>query len=341
MKVLLAEPWWGGSHRQWAEGYRNHSSYEVRVISRPGTHWRRRMKTAGEELAAEANQIITRGWTPDVILATDMMDLATFRKRLNTRLPTILYMHENQLTYGATIDINHGRINARSVAAADLTVFNSQYHWSSFGEALMALDHPLALAAWHSATIIPVGMDLSEVRLGETQDGPANVVWNHRWEPDKAPDRFADALDVIDNLDWSLTLLGERDRSAAIDRIRSRFSDRIVHDGWAEPRQYLDLLGRGTIVVSTANQEFFGVSVAEAVASGCFPIVPNRLAYPELLGSPLVDGTLYEGDLGPHLRWAIEHPEALRMGREVLAARMQRYDWSTIAPMMDLALTSI
>lgn len=299
------------------------------------------MKTAGEELAAEANRIVTGGWIPDAILATDMMDLATFRKRLDIRVPTILYMHENQLTYGATIDINHGRINARSVAAADLTVFNSQYHWSSFGEALMALDHPLALAAWHSATIIPVGIDLSHIRAGETQGGPVNVVWNHRWEPDKAPERFADALEVNENLEWSLTLLGERDRSAALDRIRSRFTDRILHDGWAEPDRYFDLLGRGTIVVSTAHQEFFGVSVAEAVASGCFPVVPNRLAYPELLGSPGIPGTLYEGDLGPHLAWAIEHPRARDGAREVLASRMRRFAWSAVAPIMDLAFASI
>ena len=31
--------------------------------------------------------------------------------------------------------------------------------------------------------------------------------------------------------------------------------------------------------------EFFGISAAEAIAAGLFPILPNRLAYPELIDS--------------------------------------------------------
>lgn len=299
------------------------------------------MKTAGEELAAEANRIVTGGWIPDAILATDMMDLATFRARLDIRLPTILYMHENQLTYGATVDINYGRINARSVAAADLTVFNSQYHWSSFGEALMALDHPAALAAWQGATVVPVGIDLSNIHLHDLPDGSPIVLWNHRWETDKRPDRFAEALEQIEDLDWRLLLLGERDKSVAHHRIRARFPDRLVHDGWAEPDDYRDLLALANIVVSTADQEFFGVSIAEAVASGSFPVLPNRLAYPELLGSPVIESSLYDGELAPHLAKVIEHSKERLSSREELATRMRRYDWSIVAPMMDHALTSL
>jgi len=33
----------------------------------------------------------------------------------------------------------------------------------------------------------------------------------------------------------------------------------------------------------TSNQDFFGISSIEAIAAGCIPILPNRLAFPEHL----------------------------------------------------------
>ncbi len=299
------------------------------------------MRTAGVELAQEANSLVASGWRPDAILATDMMNLASFREGLAGRFPTALYMHENQLTYGATIDVAHGRINAESLAASDLTIFNSQYHWSSFGEGVMTLDHPSALAAWRRAIVIPVGIDLPNVsHRDQSVDSPI-IVWNHRWETDKRPDLFSEALHQIEDLEWELILLGERDRSDALDTITRRFGERLVHGGFAEPPVYRALLSKATLAVSTAEQEFFGVSIVEAVAAGAFPLVPNRLSYPELLGSPVVEHTLYDGDLAPALRWAIQNPDDTSKATPALSSRMHSYDWSVVAPLMDRALDDL
>lgn len=343
MRVLLAEPWWGGSHRQWAEGYQRHSAHEIRIISRPGSNWRRRMRTAGSELAADAREIMAEGWEPDVVLATDMMNVASFRRDLDRSIPVVLYMHENQLTYGSAPDTTFGAINADSVAAADLVAFNSRYHWSSFGEGLMVLDHPGALHAWERATVIPVGIDFTGITVDERRAWPSSprILWNHRWEPDKNPDAFAYALNDIEHLEWMLLLLGERSKSEALDRIRTRFADRILADGWLNRDGYLAQLAQADIVISTATQEFFGVSIVEAIAAGAFPVLPNRLAYPELLGDPAYSEALYDDDPGPALAWAIGHAsEAARMACD-LALRMRRFGWSSVAPMLDRALNDL
>ncbi len=47
-------------------------------------------------------------------------------------------------------------------------------------------------------------------------------------------------------------------------------------------REYQALLQQSNVVLSTALHDFQGIAVLEGVAAGCIPVVPNRLAYPEL-----------------------------------------------------------
>ena len=47
--------------------------------------------------------------------------------------------------------------------------------------------------------------------------------------------------------------------------------------------KFAEILQSSHIAVSTAIHEFFGIGIAEAVSAGAFPVVPERLAYPEIL----------------------------------------------------------
>ena len=74
------------------------------------------------------------------------------------------------------------------------------------------------------------------------------------------------------------------------------FREEIVHWGYLESREeYISLLWQADILPVTSNQEFFGISMLEAVYCGCIPILPNRLAYPEHFPSELGQGCLYDG----------------------------------------------
>jgi glycosyltransferase involved in cell wall biosynthesis len=54
--------------------------------------------------------------------------------------------------------------------------------------------------------------------------------------------------------------------------------------GYADSfKDYASWLWKAHILPVTSNQDFFGGSVVEAIYCDCYPILPNRLAYPEHL----------------------------------------------------------
>ena len=62
-----------------------------------------------------------------------------------------------------------------------------------------------------------------------------------------------------------------------------------------------DVLFCSDVAVSTADHEFFGIAMVEAAAAGAYPLVPRRLAYPEVFASDTAadgDAFFYEGRPG-------------------------------------------
>lgn len=113
------------------------------------------------------------------------------------------------------------------------------------------------------------------------------IVWNHRWEHDKAPGAFFEALCALADrgLPFRLAVCGQRFRKApaVFAEARERLSDRIAHWGHLPSRAaYHRLLARCDLAVSTAIHEFFGISMLEATWFGARPVVPDRLSYPEI-----------------------------------------------------------
>ncbi len=118
------------------------------------------------------------------------------------------------------------------------------------------------------------------------------VVWNHRWEADRNPEEFFAAIERLDAMakeglapDFALVVAGQtyQARPAAFDRARERLAGRIERWGYVESRaEYLEILARSKVVVSTSHHEFFGVSVMEAIYMGCAPVLPRRLTYTDI-----------------------------------------------------------
>ena len=89
--------------------------------------------------------------------------------------------------------------------------------------------------------------------------------------------------------DFASYIFGPRTLSHAPEAVAARAAlgeERVEQWGRLQDRNdYLTLLARADVVVSTARHEFYGVAVLEAAWLGCFPLLPASLVYPELYPS--------------------------------------------------------
>ncbi|HHH50317.1 MAG TPA: DUF3524 domain-containing protein [Saprospiraceae bacterium] len=364
MKICLLEPFFGGSHRQWAEDYQQHSQHDVDILSLPARHWKWRMHGAAITLA---EQYLSAGKNYDLILATDLLDFCTFlslTRRKTAYIPTALYFHENQLTYPWSTtdpdvalkrDKHYSFIQYTSALAADAVFFNSAYHKKSFLSALPTFlkqfpDYTTvaqvnSLAA--KSDVLYLGLDLSffDAYKRTSQNQFPVLLWNHRWEYDKQPELFFEALARLkdEHLDFRLIVLGESyHRMPAIFKtIEKDFTDQLVHFGYVESRtQYASLLAKADILPVTSVQDFFGASIVEAIYAGCIPLLPRRLAYPEHIPTALHSKYLYEReeDFYPRLKALITN---FYEKEKELPNHVLRYDWRTLVPVYDAAFKVI
>jgi glycosyltransferase involved in cell wall biosynthesis len=362
-RILLLSPYHGGSHRAFAEGLASASLHEFTILSLPARFWKWRMRGAALLLADRARRL---SGSFDLVVATDMLNLAEFRALSGLgACPHLLYLHENQLAYplpeNDRPDHHFGFINLASALAADCVVFNSRTHRDAFLGAAPAFlgampDCPLPGVVSRieaRSRVIPVGCDLAALERDAAgpppPEGPPLVLWNHRWEFDKAPEVFFRILARLDDAGVGFRLALAGDSSAQVEprpflEARRRYGSRVVQFGWVpDRRDYARLLGRSDLVVSTALQENFGISVVEAISCGAWPLLPQRLSYPEVLPPAWHDDCLYAGEEELESRLAGllggELPDARRRGQ--LAGEMRRYDWSALIGTYDDLFASL
>ena len=295
-RLWLLSAYRAESHRRWAEGLvRRQRSFDWQRFELPGRHfaWRIRGNPLNWLDVLDPRVV---GDPPDALVATSMVDLATLRglHPYLAGLPTLLYFHENQFAYPRserqTTSVEAQMVQLYAALAADRVAFNSEYNRDSFlggVDALMqrmpdGVPDGLAERIAARSELLPVPVDA--VAPATSRD-PGLIVWNHRWEYDKDPDLFAEAMIRLAErgVSFRLALLGPRGARpvAALARLRSALGARIDVDAALERAGYEAVLGRATVVVSTARHEFQGLAVLEAVSAGCIPVVPDALCYPE------------------------------------------------------------
>ena len=339
-----------------ADGFARYSRHQVDILSLAPRFWKWRMR--GSALAFVRQVKDVRAY--DLVLATDMVDVTDFKALAGPACPPVaLYFHENQLSYplepGEKRDFHLGFTNIISALAADGVFFNSQFHKADFFSAAKRLIRkmPDLRPGWvldeirDKTLVLYPGIDPAPEPCGVPEAQPNAldrplVIWNHRWEYDKNPKAFFTALDRLKHrgIAFYLAVMGERYDTVPQDfkGLEQRFDGELLVYGYQEQAEdYRTWLAKGSVVISTAIQENFGISVMEAVAHGCMPLLPNRLSYPELIPGPLKTDVIYrdDADLETRLEHVLVAPESYREKAALLSAHAAGFSWDHMAKKWD------
>ncbi|MFA7555417.1 MAG: DUF3524 domain-containing protein [Spongiibacteraceae bacterium] len=307
MKVLVLSAYDAASHQHW---YRTlmeaFPEFDWTLLSLPARYFSWRVR--GNSLSWAFNQRELLEQSYDLVVATSMVDLSALRgfvPKLGL-IPSLVYFHENQFVYPDSgkqfPSVEPKILSLYTALAADRVAFNSCYNRDTFllgAQQLLARlpdQVPMGLLDQLTAVseVLPVPVaDHCFLATQPSKFGPLQLLWNHRWEYDKAPERlFAAIKRVLESgVDIKLHVVGQQFRQmpAVFEKMRAflelNYPAVLLHYGYIEESsQYRQILTEADVVISTALHDFQGLAVLEAVAAGCQPLLPNRLCYSEWFG---------------------------------------------------------
>lgn len=365
-RLVLFDALHSGSHAAWSTGLAAHlpaCGWHVHLVTLPGRHWKWRMQGAawwfGEAVQREGLPV------PDALLVTDMVDVARLRGCLPPvwrSVPIALYLHENQATFpwnageSGTWRTQYAFINALSAWTADGVWFNSAHHRDVFMEAvpevLRRLPDARVGGAWETlgmkSRVLPPGLSVPEHFQGSLDrplGKPVVLVWNHRWSADKHPEHFVATLRLLQSrgIAFAVDLLGVGDREAP-GPLREVLADPGIPKVATEPAasrvEYWTRLGRADVIVHHPLQEYFGISVVEALYAGVLPLLPDGHAYPEYAAGFRVARTPHQAASGvAALAGAPDH--AVAAWRREARRRASPFEWTALIASYGAALDAL
>jgi len=274
-------------------------AYDWTLLSLPARYFNWRIR--GNSLSWSFNNRGVLQNNYDLIIATSMTDLHGLFGFLPemARTPSLLYFHENQFEYplseNARDNVEPRLVPIYSALCATRVCFNSHYNFETFMLGLKQLlkklpDHvpsDIENMIKSKSQILPVPIADNCFSTARENKKHFAIVWNHRWEYDKWPECFFSAMRILKDsgCHFKLHILGQQFDNIpdVFSDAASYFADEIIHWGRVDDEQaYRNVLRSAQAVVSTAIHDFQGIAVLEAVACGCIPVVPDRLAYREL-----------------------------------------------------------
>lgn len=305
MKILLLSAYDALSHQYWRKGLvKQFPEYDWTVLTLPPRYFSWRLRGNSLSWAFGERDVLSADY--DLVVCTSMTDLSALRGMVPklSQVPVLCYFHENQFAYPASGQQQNSVepliLNIYTALAADRILFNTGYNRQTFlngAERLLKklpdyVPGDVIQRIQDNSAVLPVPLPESvflKPDEGE-QTEPLEIIFNHRWEYDKAPERMFMALSKL--AEWQVPfkvhVVGQSFRQIppVFEEMRQALTDHIGCWGYVESAdEYRRLLQQSDVILSTAIHDFQGIAVLEGVAAGCQPVVPERLAYSELFAS--------------------------------------------------------
>ncbi len=239
-------------------------------------------------------------------------------------------------------------VSVYSALCAEKLIFNSRYNKNTFLTGVSELiqkfpdEKPQGfseLLEEKSLTLmVPIVDELYQTKSRiPRQNNTLTLLWNHRWEYDKGPDRLLEFLRLLDkNFALRVHVVGQqfRQQPKEFENILNLLESRgwLGHWGHIPSRDaYIRVLFESDIVISTALHDFQGLSIMEACACGCIPLVPDRMAYRDYIPADY-RYTAHEADCKQEAALAVETFLTLQANLEahkkIIKGHAAEWSWS-------------
>ena len=308
LRILLLSGYDAASHRLWHENLaRMMPEHEWTPLALAPRNFSWRLRGNALSFAFGERETLSRPY--DLLIATSMVDLSTLRGFMPAlaAIPTLLYFHENQFAYPTR---DQQRANAEiqlvplyAALCADSVAFNSEYNRRTFLSGAKELLRRLPdyvpkglLQRLEQSHVVPVPVfQPEELSPRCSNHSTLEIVWNHRWEYDKGPERLLEVVKLLcaQRLNCRLHIVGQqfKQQPEEFDECRRLLHAHCIslnledaHFGFIESAtDYHTLIHSCDVALSTALHDFQGLAMQEAAIAGCCPLAPADLVYPEYL----------------------------------------------------------
>lgn len=109
-----------------------------------------------------------------------------------------------------------------------------------------------------------------------------DVIFPHRINSDKGIEDLINIISKMPDVKFVITSPQNKNafRKNCYYKSINNYKNAVFLFGQSE-KEHIKTLSKAKVVLSCAKQENFGYAVMKAVLSGCIPVLPNRLCYPE------------------------------------------------------------